>query len=698
MISFHEAHFEIRNLAQTIADESPVASGKRPSANTLEDQPAAKRFRLIDDTWKAAPDIRQMNEATAARIVRLLKLHPDLLQVPSTFNDLSLLTSRIKLTLPSQELSDEWNLFLKLLNRPVVDLEDCEKNIIPCNAALLAYNSTYYNHVLQSVIPEANSKVFKLAHNQAEIATALRFLQTEDEGLITNENGWDLLRLAHYMQSPKLINVCEQTLINYIDNSDLCTTEDLENIIQIFAESVDGSTRALLPYVQKKFSDYFRQIFRENSALPPESFLEVKNKLKQQQLPLLIDWSHSEIFPQDLLLLEGLNIQSLSLENCALPPKTVKILASPSLALASLNLDHNGWVDDALCKTLADRGCLKQIFLNDCPSLTLEGLSALCSLPLERLEVDESAADDTLIQQLMSISSLTHLSLSGCPGITDSSLLHFEKMPQLESLDLSNASITDAAVNFASSNLSTLYLNHCPLSAESIVALSHAKKLKHLYLSGSGLTDPHCNALSKLTALETLDLSGCPNMTENNLVTLLQSIQFKDLALPPLPLSKKLLELLSLQGQLSSLDLTGCTNVDAESLEVLIPLNNLNSLAIKGANITLKECKVLAQMTQLDKLNLDSKKINDACIEVLNENLCLSELTLINANITGSSCKHLGGLGLTHLTLKNCSGFYFFKTKHFEHLRFLTVENSSHIGAIYLNELRDKGVIVSIDG
>ncbi len=218
---------------------------------------------------------------------------------------------------------------------------------------------------------------------------------------------------------------------------------------------------------------------------------------------------------------------------CKLSPEGVNALRPVLKNLRILSFSNNSIMDESLAALAPYLTQLQRLHLQECHTLTNEGLRCLAEL-----------------------TSLEWLELSGS-SISDIGVGYVAKLPQLQQLDLSGSSI----------------------SKNGIKCLQGARKLWQLNLSDClGLKNMGMN-LNGLSQLRKLDLSGCDRMDDEVIMDwlgggglfLLESLNLSDTEVTKLsPLAGLL--------QLRDLDLSGTsvTDEDLRQLEGLTSLQRLN--------------------------------------------------------------------------------------------------------------------------
>ena len=146
-----------------------------------------------------------------------------------------------------------------------------------------------------------------------------------------------------------------------------------------------------------------------------------------------------------------------------------------------------------------------------------------CKLPnLTSINFSECyKIDDNCIKYLSKLYSLRKIDLSRCINITDNTIKCVTyNCTNITNLNLSGCTnITDRGIQYISklTSLQTLDLSHCILTDTSIQNISELTRLKHLYLrSCNNITDKGIKNLVRLSSLYMLDL-GMTKITKVSL-------------------------------------------------------------------------------------------------------------------------------------------------------------------------------------
>lgn len=159
--------------------------------------------------------------------------------------------------------------------------------------------------------------------------------------------------------------------------------------------------------------------------------------------------------------------------------------------------------------------------------------------------------------------------------------------------------------------------------------------IKRLTIRQSALTDLGWQKLSKLSAIEHLDLrdTDIDNRQLQSLVGGMNNIRS-----------------LKLGG------VSGRCRVSDAGLEALCRLPNIKSISLDGLAITVAGLTHLAQCKQLAELNLAKTGIGDDALESVGQLESLRKLRLASNAITADGLRHLSAKSLEELDLSECPG------------------------------------------
>lgn len=248
------------------------------------------------------------------------------------------------------------------------------------------------------------------------------------------------------------------------------------------------------------------------------------------------------------------------------------------------------------------------------------------------------------------------------PTVTGDSLRRLGGLTQLRTLKLKDAILTGTGLESLADlpNLSDVHFEKCPLSEESLKALTRATEhsnLRYISFANCALTDEDLRSMYGAHSSVKLDLAKT-QVTEAGMLALREanpawSIFYRDggnneiaynhfPSIQEIPKTEKLayrgplisgatLAVLKGAKNLRTLELEGCRLTD-DDLEHLQPLRNLESLTIRNIPITDEGLRALTGLTKLRELNLNHTKVEGTGAGalppgVVGLNLVFSEVT-----------------------------------------------------------------------
>lgn len=252
--------------------------------------------------------------------------------------------------------------------------------------------------------------------------------------------------------------------------------------------------------------------------------------------------------------------------------------------ICALVVDDSGLVSPAVYAGYTISGVIEPVTLSD---------AALDTILREA--IGKNAEEQLMSNELWSIEELE---ISG--SVTDLSQLSY--LTGLKKLKISSIAATDFTALAAIPQLSELDLSGCVMSEKSIEAISKMTELTTLNLSGCALKN--VNAISSLVKLETLDLSN--NVISD--ITPLAKLKFlTSLSVKNNPIN----DLTSLKNctKLEYLDISSCEITDLEPLAGMKMLNTLDASDNKITSIT-----AVSKCTKLQQLFVSSNKVEDISV------------------------------------------------------------------------------------
>lgn len=191
---------------------------------------------------------------------------------------------------------------------------------------------------------------------------------------------------------------------------------------------------------------------------------------------------------------------------------------NPTLQTLKLCDCYECCVDNTL-KVISGISSLRKIDLTNCSHLSDAGISFLSTLPLETLNLCCCATSIEGFAKISSILTLTELDISFWPNVKDHWLKKLTKLTALSFLNLSKCSgVTDKGVGFLKSlghSLKHINCSECHrITSTSVQMISTSFPfLESLGLAWLDVQDADCTELRKLSHLQQIDLTGCPDLT-----------------------------------------------------------------------------------------------------------------------------------------------------------------------------------------
>lgn len=213
----------------------------------------------------------------------------------------------------------------------------------------------------------------------------------------------------------------------------------------------------------------------------------------------------------------------------------------------------------------------------------------------------------------------------------------FEKLKQLEELDISYNPLNDAFIKILAplNKLEYLNMGYSNLSHISPQTFSKMTSMKHLVLSGNDLNSLEAGLFGNLTHLESLELNDCGLMRPLNATMFFNNLTYTELkelklAGNPLVVTR---ESPLLPGQLS-----GIQNLDLSSCNLtFLPDNafkrngNITRLSLSGNNFDSQPgtLKFLQLLPKLEYLDLGYNKLTSLTPHILVKNPKINSLRLV---------------------------------------------------------------------
>jgi len=220
----------------------------------------------------------------------------------------------------------------------------------------------------------------------------------------------------------------------------------------------------------------------------------------------------------------------------------------------------------------AEHPSLRFVVLSYNSSLTDEGMKHLAAIPkLEALDLSGRRLGNVTaagLQQLSLATGLRTLDLSDCPLDLDAGLDGFEKLLALESLDLSDTSVSSEGLRHLvlCDRLAALDLSRCAkLDGTALALLATLRGLTHLEASRLPLRDAELTHLGRMKLLRALDIDQTP-ITEAVAIAIARCRDLEQLSLSFCNVTDECLAHLATLPNLAELDLAGNDDITDDGL------------------------------------------------------------------------------------------------------------------------------------
>lgn len=231
--------------------------------------------------------------------------------------------------------------------------------------------------------------------------------------------------------------------------------------------------------------------------------------------PMLYVWLHCH------------DLRSVKFDRCiGITDQTFAIMASSSRCKSKLESISVNQCDALTSQSFIDIGdacpSLTRLSFNDC-DVDNRVLSTISNcLQLRSLSMNHCDINDMGLSQLAPLNQLINLSFNSCHRLTSSSLTHLLHMNELQTLDLSQWTVSDEDLQQflpCMFQLKVLILHKCvALSNSTVQCICRSNvKLEHLDLAlCSHLVDNAFESISQLDQLQTLILDRCTRLTDQS--------------------------------------------------------------------------------------------------------------------------------------------------------------------------------------
>ncbi|EFA80095.1 leucine-rich repeat-containing protein [Heterostelium album PN500] len=387
--------------------------------------------------------------------------------------------------------------------------------------------------------------------------------------------------------------------------------------------------------------------------------------LNLSNCPLLTDDGISEFLTN-----HGKPLTTLNLSMTLISSKSITIISNFCQLIHSLDIQNCPMVTTENLRQLAQIPKLKKIDISKC-KVTNEVVALLFAHNIQELSIrnENRISDEALVT--FSCSQLRVLDLSSCSKISDQTFIQLPQCPQLESLILEACyNITDAAALNISQKMPSLRkisLKSCKFITDTgiINIVQRCSKIEDMKLSRChSLSDVAVEAISTQLSgvLERIDLSMCPQLSVESLITLLQlCTKLTAINLSENPkVNNEIVSIISNQFPgVIHLRLDSCTKItDIDgTLELSTP--SLQTLSIKKSQISHQSfLNITASLLNLTSLSVKScLQLTDLSFSSIGfltqlEYLDISDNYRLLDNSMQSICKSLHRL--KHLDISQC--------------------------------------------
>eukprot|EP00759_Apiculatamorpha_spiralis_P017534 PhF_6_TR23743/c0_g1_i2/m.33162/K10280/FBXL14; F-box and leucine-rich repeat protein 14 len=259
---------------------------------------------------------------------------------------------------------------------------------------------------------------------------------------------------------------------------------------------------------------------------------------------------------------------------------------------------------------------LKTLHLNWCDHITEVGFASLSTAltSLTELHVDGCRVTNQGLKHFEAFKSLTTLDLASNDKITDSGLQHLDQLSCITDLNLSNIPMTDIGLQCVlKPTLTSLCLFWCQvIRGQSLEHISKLSALKTLDLSGcdNAITDTGLQHIAtNLTSLSNLHMIGCLGLTDIGLshIAKMTSLQELHLARNETITCAGVIHVVSMLPALKNLDISNCIGVMDDALQHLG--KSLTCLNVGWTDITDEGLKHLLSLPSLSSLDVAGCKL-----------------------------------------------------------------------------------------
>jgi uncharacterized protein YjbI with pentapeptide repeats len=508
------------------------------------------------------------------------------------------------------------------------------------------------------------------------------------ELIITNENIWDILKIADFYQINKLKKaVCEfsktmppDDLLDILFYSKKFNLDDLYNFHFSTLEQIDNESLAPilndLLEIATQNNDEKLAIFLFFHVLATSKDPIAAGRLAflQQLASLITSLKKPEmnwpLFKIALLLLK-FNLKEIDLSSTPITDDELRKVLKKNSKLQKINLSGTNIIGTAFDSEITTFEHLIEIDISDCSKLTDEILKILFEKcpNLQKINLSKTNITGTAFEsEAINLENLTEIDMKNCLNLTDVQLkILMEKCSQLQKINLHGANIIGTAFDSEAINLGNLteidfsfcwHLrdNHLKLLIEKCSQLQKID-LYHTHITGAAF-DSEAVRLEKLTEI---NIACCFHLTDHYLKKIiekcpnLQKINLYETYITGAAFDSEVIHL----ENLTRISIAGCQNFTDHYLKMLIArCPNLQEVNLNKTNIT--GAVFDSEAVKHEKLNTI---LLSWCRRLEDENLkrwiekCpnLKKIILSHTTITGAAFDS-EAIKLEHLTEIDISG------------------------------------------
>ena len=268
---------------------------------------------------------------------------------------------------------------------------------------------------------------------------------------------------------------------------------------------------------------------------------------------------------------------------------------------------------------LSEAPALESLELFECGEISnLYALSRIRKLKHLSIVPEDSLSYAPLVE----CKNLKSIKLTSASSIDDSALKSLARIQSLESIDLSETTVTDEGLAELGKlpNLRKLVLKECDeVTGEAFADFQFPEKLKILNLErATKFTDQGLAELKRFTNLEELRLSKNRMIKGAGFECIGSMTKLKTLSCPETSIADRHLKPLDGIATLEAIWLPGCKEISGRGLDYLSKSKSCKKLNLEECSkIDSPDFEVLAKFESLEELNLADTRIRNDKIELL---------------------------------------------------------------------------------